>query len=182
MSNSNKEYRADNQQERLIGWITGFVDGEGCFSLGFVKQGNREEKDRTRKGYKTGYQVFHEFSVTQGASSIDSLKVLEKYFGVGKLYQNKRYDNHKEHLYRYVVRKRDDIMNVIIPFFQKNLLRTSKINDFQFFVEGMDLVNAKKHLSIDGMITIAKITEKMNHKKSKKDLISILRDQTSDSS
>jgi hypothetical protein len=32
--------KADNQQERLIGWITGFVDGEGCFSIGFVKQTN----------------------------------------------------------------------------------------------------------------------------------------------
>jgi hypothetical protein len=29
---------ADNQQERLIGWITGFVDGEGCFSIHFVRQ------------------------------------------------------------------------------------------------------------------------------------------------
>ena len=31
---------ADNQQERLIelGWVLGFVDGEGCFSIGFVRQ------------------------------------------------------------------------------------------------------------------------------------------------
>jgi len=30
---------ADNQQERLIkiGWITGFVDGEGCFSIHVVR-------------------------------------------------------------------------------------------------------------------------------------------------
>ena len=55
---------AGNQQERLIqlGWVIGFVDGEGCFSLGFVRQPCRAE----RKGYKTGYQVFHEFAVTQG--------------------------------------------------------------------------------------------------------------------
>jgi hypothetical protein len=35
---------ADNQQERLIkkiGWITGFVDGEGCFSIHFVRQPHR---------------------------------------------------------------------------------------------------------------------------------------------
>ena len=45
---------ADNQQERLInlGWIIGFVDGEGCFSLGLVRQQRRSD----RKGYKTGYQ------------------------------------------------------------------------------------------------------------------------------
>ena len=30
---------ADNQQERLkmIGWIVGFVDGEGCFSISVFK-------------------------------------------------------------------------------------------------------------------------------------------------
>src|SRR3989454_11307017 len=54
-----------NQQERLIdpSWVTGFVDGEGCFSIGLVRQPERAN----RKGYKTGYQVSHEFAVTQGA-------------------------------------------------------------------------------------------------------------------
>src|SRR5205807_2126943 len=57
-------WSADNQQERLvrIGWILGFVDGEGCFSIGFVRQPARTD----RQGYKTGYQVSHEFVVTQG--------------------------------------------------------------------------------------------------------------------
>src|SRR3990167_5913217 len=97
---------AGNQQERLIkiGWIVGFVDGEGCFSLGLVKQHNRKEKDRIRKGYKTGYQVFHEFAVTQGESSLLILQELQKFFGIGNVYINTRYDNHKENLYRYVVR------------------------------------------------------------------------------
>jgi len=36
---------ADNQQERLIkiGWIVGFVDGEGCFSINFIKQNDKKE-------------------------------------------------------------------------------------------------------------------------------------------
>lgn len=179
---SKNEYRADNQQERLIGWITGFVDGEGCFSLSLVKQGNKKEDNKIRKGYKTGYQVFHEFSVTQGISSLDSLKILQKYFGVGGLILNKRYDNHREHLYRYVVRKRKDLVDVIIPFFQKNNLKTSKMNDFNFFVDGLKIIQDGEHLNVNGLIKIAKITEKMNQKKSKQNLIRILRDHTSDSS
>src|SRR5665213_2469940 len=114
---SKKAVRAENQQERLIkiGWIVGFVDGEGCFSLGFVKQSDKKETNRTRKGYKTGYQVFYEFAVTQGESSLQSLQVLKDFFGIGSLYPNRRYDNHKENLYRYVVRKREDLVQVIIP-------------------------------------------------------------------
>src|SRR5262245_44431381 len=43
---------ADNQQERLImlGWVIGSADGEGCFSIGFVRQPSR----RSRKGYRAG--------------------------------------------------------------------------------------------------------------------------------
>src|SRR3989338_1248769 len=108
--------RADNQQERLIriGWIVGFVDGEGCFSICFVQQPDRKEPSRVRRGYKTGYQIFHDFAVTQGAKSLDSLKELKEFFGVGNIYLNTRYDNHKEHLQRYVVRKRADLLRVII--------------------------------------------------------------------
>ena len=41
---------ADNQQESLIelrGWVIGFVDGEGCFSIGFVRQPDRTERKAT---------------------------------------------------------------------------------------------------------------------------------------
>ena len=74
---------AGNQQERLvrIGWVVGFVEGEGCFSIGFVRQPDRE----TRRGYRTGYQVSHEFAVTQGARSVKALSELLQFFGVGQI-------------------------------------------------------------------------------------------------
>ncbi len=83
---SDNSSAAENQQERLIkiGWITGYVDGEGCFSINLIRQPHRHN----RRGYKTGFQVAHEFAVTQGASSVDSLHLLMKFFGVGNvLYQ-----------------------------------------------------------------------------------------------
>jgi LAGLIDADG endonuclease len=54
---------AENQQERLIefrGWVIGFVDGEGCFSISFVRQQDRIG----RKGYRVGYQVSPQFTVS----------------------------------------------------------------------------------------------------------------------
>ena len=180
MTHSNKASRADNQQERLvkIGWILGFVDGEGCFSIGFVKQPDRQETMRVRRGYKTGYQVAHEFAVVQGAKSLPSLHVLKTYFGVGSIYINHRYDNHKEHLYRYSVTRRDDLVNVIIPFFERYGLRTSKKNDFRLFAKCVRLMQQQKHRTRSGIIRIALLTEQMNHKKSRSELIRILRDQT----
>ena len=167
---------ADNQQERLIkrGWIIGFVDGEGCFSIGFIRQPSR----MNRKGYKTGFQVAHEFAVTQGAKSVSCLHELRDFFGVGQVIINNRYDNHKEHLYRYVVRKRKDLLEVVIPFFQQNPLHSSKQKDFEKFAQCVELIESGHHLTFQGLIDIAEITQTMNRQKSRIDLIRILRDYT----
>ena len=179
---SNNVTSAVNQQERLvrIGWVVGFVDGEGCFSIGFVKQPDRQESTRMRRGYKLGYQVSHEFAVAQGAKSLESLKVLQRYFGIGSIHPNRRYDNHKEDMYRFTVRRRDDLLEVIIPFFQKYQLLTVKRKDFEKFVQCVQLMKEKKHLTQEGIIAIAKITSTMNRGKTRTSLIRILRDYTSD--
>jgi len=167
---------ADNQQERLIkiGWITGFVDGEGCFSIHFVKQPDRAR----RRGYRTGFQVGHMFVVTQGAKSVECLHMLKEFFGVGEVYANRRFDNHKEHLYQYCVARRNDLLQTIIPFFQQYPLRTSKRFDFLKFVECMRLMETNAHLTVCGLLEIVEIAETMNHCKPRTEMIRILRDYT----
>jgi len=170
---------ADNQQERLIrlGWVIGFVDGEECFSIGFIKQPNRGK----RRGYKTGYQVSHEFAVTQGAKSIKSLYELAEFFKVGQVIVNNRYDNHRENLYRYVVRKREDLIDVIIPFFRQHNMHSAKQLDFEKFAHCVELIQREEHLTRGGLIKIAEIAQTMNRRKPRHSLIRILRDHTLDS-
>ena len=172
--NTENVMSAENQQERLISsdWIVGFVEGEGCFSVGFIKQPDRSYK----KGYKTGIQVWHEFAITQGASSLNALKKIKKFFKVGNIYINKRYDNHTEHLYRYVVRKREDLLKVVIPFFKSHKMHTQKKEQFERFVKTFEMVMKGNHLSNEGLIKIIKIAENMNVKKDRSELIRILRE------
>jgi hypothetical protein len=68
---------AENQQERLktIGWIVGFTDGEGCFTLSIIKNPTT----------KLGWQVMPEFILTQGEKSLASLKKVQKHFGCGRM-------------------------------------------------------------------------------------------------
>ena len=148
---------ADNQQERLkmIGWITGFIDGEGCFSVSIFRN----------KTSKLGWQIFPEFAVTQGEKSLNSLRVLEKYFGCGKIFVNRRNDNHRENIHRYCVRSIKDLTEIIVPFFQDNRLRTSKYEDFKLFTKALQLISDRKHLSLAGMRNIARIASSMNRKK-----------------
>jgi LAGLIDADG endonuclease len=169
---------ADNQQERLIslGWVTGFVDGEGCFSIGLVRQPHREN----RVGYRTGYQLTHEFAVTQGEKSIHCLEALKTYFGVGAVYANTRYDNHHETLYRFVVRKRSHLRGVVIPFFREYPLRTAKRADFDKFAYCVEQMDAGQHLTRVGLADLIAVAATMNRQKPRTELIRILRDHTPD--
>ena len=153
---SKKAISADNQQERLKieQWIVGFTDGEGCFSVSIIKNSTT----------KTGWQIFPEFVVTQGEKSKSSLKLIQSHFGCGKVYVNKRHDNHKENLCRYCVRSIQKLSEIVIPFFQKNKLRTYKSKDFVKFVKILSLMRNGAHLKIRGMIKIARLIEQMNRK------------------
>jgi LAGLIDADG endonuclease len=169
---------AENQQERPMtaDWIVGFVDGEGCFSIGFVKQPDRAG----RRGYRAGYQVFHRFVVTQGERSLAALEELRAFLGVGRIYTNRRHDNHKEDLSQYIVGRRKELLETVIPFFQRHPLRTAKRDDFEKFVRCMELVRGGAHLRSDGLIAIAEIAQTMNHQKPRDELIGILRGHTPD--
>lgn len=148
---------ADDQQERLKieSWIVGFTDGEGCFSVSLLKN----------KTSKNGWQVFPEFVITQGKKSLPALEIFLNYFQCGKIFVNKRYDNHKEHLYKYCIRSTNDLLERVIPFFEKHQLKTYKQNDFMIFSKIMKMIKEKKHLTNKGIVKIAKLIEQMNRKK-----------------
>jgi len=147
---------AENQQERLKfeHWLVGFTDGEGCFSVSIIKNNTT----------RSGWQIFPEFVITQGEKSLSALRKIEKYFKCGKIYINRRHDNHHEHLYRYCVRSINDLETVIIPFFKKNKLRTSKSDDFNKFKKILKIIIDGKHLNQKGMEKIALIIQTMNRK------------------
>ncbi len=148
---------AANQQERreIESWIVGFTDGEGCFSVSFIRNATN----------KSGWQVFPEFVITQGAKSKKALEIFREYFKCGKIFVNKRYDNQNEYLYRYCVRSLNDLSMKITPFFKSHKLKTAKENDFLIFSKVIELMVKQIHRSDNGMRTIARMTEKMNRKK-----------------
>jgi hypothetical protein len=155
--NSDNPTGADNQQERpgIEQWIVGFVDGEGCFSCP-VQRNNRMSR---------GWQVQPRFAVVQGERSANALELLEDYFGCGRIYRNRRHDNHKEDLLTYNVYRWHDLRGVIVPFFEEHPLITAKREDFEKFKEVLSMMDRRMHLSIEGLTEIAKITETMNHRK-----------------
>ncbi len=160
---------AENQQERLMtaDWVVGFVDGEGCFSCPIYRH----------RSMTLRWQVRPEFAVVQGESSRDVLEDLVRFFGCGKVFRNRRHDNHREDLFRYCVQRIGDLRDVIVPFFERHPLRTSKRDNFDKFAEIIRLMGLRRHLSVAGLIEIAEIAETMNHRKPS-EVLRILRDHT----
>src|SRR5262245_48224428 len=118
MVSSDNPIGADNQQERPATeqWVVGFVDGEGCFSISVVRNA----------GCRLGWQVQHEFSVTQNGTSRAALEDLIEVFGCGTIIENHRTDDHRDQLLRFSVKRRSDLVVTVVPFFKANPLRTAK--------------------------------------------------------
>ena len=112
-----------------------------------------------------GWQVQPSFAVVQGASSRDVLEEMVSFFGCGKVYVNRRNDNHREDLYRYYVSKFGDLRDAIVPFFLENPLRTAKRDNFVKFVEIIRLMEQRRHLTVPGLKEIVAIAESMNFRK-----------------
>ena len=147
---------AGNQQERpgIEQWIVGFVDGEGCFSISVVRNAV----------CRLGWQVQHEFSVTQAASSRPALDLLIEEFGCGSIIESPRTDNHREPLLRFSVKRRADLLVKVIPFFEERPLRTAKRFDFDRFACVLRVMEGGMHLTEDGLRWIARETEQMNRR------------------
>ena len=137
---------ADNQQERLdTKWISGFVDGEGCFHVGIHKISKMTLK----------WQVLPEFRIVQHKKNIKILEKIKYVFGFGIITKN-----HGDR-YELRVRKLQDL-NKIVEFFKNNSLQTTKKDDFKLFSQVINLMNKKEHLNKRGLRKIAEISYKMN--------------------
>jgi LAGLIDADG DNA endonuclease family protein len=99
---------------------------------------------------------------------LQALHDLQEFFECGKVFINRRNDNHREHLYRFCVRSIVDLREKIVPFFRENQLRTAKREDFEKFARVLELIGERKHLNFEGIVEIARIAQTMNRKKPSK--------------
>lgn len=145
-------------------WITGFVDGEGCFSVSFT----------IRKNRKFPLEVRPSFSVSQtGKRFCPVLKKLQESFHCGGI----RYSA-SDGTYKYEVRSLDDLVKEIIPHFQKYPLQTPKREDFEKFAAVCSLMKKNLHKNKQGLREILDLSYAMNpggkRKYTKEDLLNYI--------
>jgi len=145
-------------------YITGYVDGEGCFTVTF----NVREKARL------GWELRPSFSVSQNRDRRQVLDIMKDYFACGHIRPT-----YRDKTLKFEVRDHDDIMNKIIPHFDEFFLLSNKQKDFLLFKKICKIVDNDKHLEKDGFIKIIHLAYKMNNsggkrKRSKEEIIQSL--------
>jgi len=126
-------------------WVTGIADAEGKFSIILHK---------SKKCSCT-------FIVTQKGHSVGILFDLQRYFKCGKVIL----DNRRYNTYKFVVSKKEDLYNIIIPHFDKYPLVTSKNLDFLDFKKVLLMYEYNLHLINNNMEKIFFIKNNMNNKR-----------------
>jgi LAGLIDADG endonuclease len=134
-------------REFLSAYISGYADGEGCFSVSIAP----------RATLAVGWEVRPSFSVSQNRDRAEVLYALQSYFGCGSI----RPDRSDKTL-KWETRKLDELVERIVPHFVRYPLLSAKQLDFERFVCVCLRMRDGEHRSRLGLIGIVSIVRDMN--------------------
>jgi hypothetical protein len=132
----------------LEGYIAGYVDGEGSFSVSVQRN----------KTCWIGFQLIPEFHVSQNGERAEVLELIRGRFGCGYIKPNSRQDQ----ALVYVVRERRALMEVVIPFLERVPLISSKRTDFDKFAHVVNEMAQSRHRTLEGFRSLLDIALSMN--------------------
>ena len=136
-------------------YVTGLVDGEGCFCITLAKH----------KTTKTRLDPRLLFEMEMIIGDLPLLEELREFFDCGNIYilNYERY-GWRPHA-KFAVKSLKDIQGKIIPFFMKYPLQGKKRKDFDYFCTASQLFADKAHLTLKGIRDLKKIQARMNLRK-----------------
>ncbi len=144
--------RKDLSREELGFFLAGFVEGEGSFNVSL----------RRKSDYQVGWQVVMSFNVSQKDPTL--LFQLKEQLGCGIIKVRKI-----DKLYSFDVTNPKDIIQRVIPYFQKYpVLSVSKQRNFFLFCAIAYLMEKGEHRNLIGLRKILELREIINEGKGRK--------------
>ena len=131
----------------LDSYISGFVDGEGCFCVSF----------QPSKRHRFGWEVRPSFSVSQNADRAELLYVIQERWGCGFIRPDR-----SDKTVKFEVRNVRDLVEKVLPHFKTYPLMSSKQADFERFARICELVSNDRHLELEGFEEIVRLAMEMN--------------------
>jgi hypothetical protein len=131
----------------LDSYISGYVDGEGCFCVSF------QPSDR----HRFGWEVRPSFSVSQNLDRSEVLYLIQNTWKCGFIRPDR-----SDKTFKYEVRNIKALVTKVVPHFRQFPLMSSKQADFERFARVCEAVSAGKHLMPQGFESIVRLSMEMN--------------------
>ena len=144
-------------------WISGFTDAEGCFSIGIVKKNNRDYV-RARFILDQKCRSGEDIDILKKISNLFSLAADHGESGI-RLNKSINLRSKTKDVYRITIHCNDikkPNSTLIINYFSKFNLITSKHNSFLLWSKCLDLFLGKQPLSPENVLKIRLIAKKIN--------------------
>jgi hypothetical protein len=157
-----QNYHNTQALNNLANYISGYVDGEGCFCISFSYR---------PKNIKIGWEIRPSFAVAQNYDRREVLDLIHKHFECGFMRRD-----YGDKTLKFEVRRIDDLLEKIIPHFEQYPLYSAKHEDFLLFAKICRMIKDEKHLNPKGAKEIIELSFQMNgsgkRKYSQKEMIS----------
>lgn len=129
-------FPADTDRDAFGHWLSGFVDGEGCFTLHLA------EHKRPNRNYLVAQAAF---TLSMRADESPALRLVQSYWGCGSLAEfrptyAKHLDCKPQSVYR--VTNAPDLHRILVPHFDRYQLRAKKRNDYAIWREAVAMLYA----------------------------------------
>jgi len=147
-SNLPESVQLSVEKETLSPWaVVGFSDAESSFMI----------RIRKNSKYKTGWTVVAVFSIALDKKDLFLLESIKDFFGgLGSI------KKHGKGTFSYRIESSEQIMKLIIPFFDKYPLITEKLGDYILFKKVIKLMSNKEHLTEAGLHKIVSLKASIN--------------------
>ena len=135
-------YRAD-----VASYISGYFDGEGCFSVAIGP----------RPKLRVGWEVRPSISVSQNSDRSEVLEIVAEYFGCGSIRPDP-----SDHTLKWETRRLNDLVVKVLPHFEQYPLLSGKQNDVDLLATVCRMMIDKHHLRGVGLLEITELANRMN--------------------
>jgi LAGLIDADG endonuclease len=143
------QYAGSQHEDKvdLPSYISGYVDGEGCFTVSISP----------RPTLRVGWEVRPSLSVSQNGDRSEVLLAIQRHFGCGTLRPDR-----SDRTLKWEVRSLPLLLAVVIPHFRRYPIQSGKRRDFELFADICEGMARGEHRTANGLIEIVRRAGEMN--------------------
>src|SRR5207248_1112870 len=128
-------------------YISGYVDGEGCFTVSISP----------RRSMSVGWEVRPSISVSQNGDRSEVLLDIRRYFDCGTIRPDR-----SDRTLKWEVRSLPLLVDRVVPHFRRYPMRSGKQRDFELFASVCERMVRGQHRSAAGLSEIVRLAGAMN--------------------